>query len=248
MIILKSVQEIKLMRESGRITAEVCALLKEKIKPAITTLSLDEFAASLIRKKNAKPAFLGYHGYPNSICVSVNEEVVHGIPNRRVLLEGDVVSVDVGVLLNGFYGDMAFTVGVGEVSSSARKLIEVTEQCLQEGIEKSRPGHRLSDISHAIEKKAKENDFSVVQQYVGHGIGRQMHEDPQVPNFGPAGCGPTLKPGMTIAIEPMVNMGDYAVEVLPDGWTVVTKDRKLSAHFEHTIVITENGPEILTRL
>ncbi len=248
MIIIKSPEEIKAMRESGKLTAELCALLKEKIKPGITTLSLDDLALSWIRKKNAQPAFLGYHGYPKSICSSVNEEVVHGIPGSRVLVEGDIVGIDVGVIYNGFYGDMAFTAAIGQISAEARKLLEVTEQSLYAGIREAQVFHRLTDISHAVQEHAEKNGFSVVQQYVGHGIGRQMHEDPQVPNYGAPGCGPVLKPGMTMAIEPMVNMGTYEVEVLADGWTVVTKDRKLSAHFEHSILIGDNGPEILTKI
>lgn len=248
MIILKSPEEIKLMRESGRLTAELCALLKENIKPGVTTLALDELAVSFIKKRNAVAAFLGYRGYPKSVCLSVNEEVVHGIPKNRVLLEGDIVGVDAGVVYNGFIGDMAFTAGVGKISSEAQKLMTITEQSLYKGIEQAKPGNRLGDISHAVQEHAERYGFSIVEQYVGHGIGRQMHEDPQVPNYGPAGCGPVLREGMTMAIEPMVNVGTFEVEVLNDDWTVVTKDRKLSAHFEHTIAITANGPEILTKL
>lgn len=248
MIILKSPEEIKLMRESGRITAELCALLKEKIAPGITTQALDDIAVSYIRKKKAIAAFLGYHGYPKSICVSINEEVVHGIPSSRVLRDGDLVSIDAGVIYGGFVGDMAFSAGVGKVSAEAQKLMAVTEQSLYKGIAQAKPGNYLGDISHAVQEHAESNGFSVVEQYVGHGIGRQMHEAPQVPNYGPAGCGPVLKEGITLAIEPMVNAGIFEVEVLADDWTVVTKDRKLSAHFEHTIAITANGPEILTKI
>ena len=248
MIILKSPEEIKLMREAGRATAELCALLKEKIKPGITTLALDDIAVSFIKKRKAIAAFLGYRGYPKSICVSINEEVVHGIPGSRVLQEGDIVSIDAGVVFDGFIGDMAFSAGVGTITAEAQKLLNVTEQSLYQGIAQARPGNHLGDISHAVQEHAESNGFSIVEQYVGHGIGRQMHEDPQVPNYGPAGCGPLLKEGMTLAIEPMVNAGTYEVEVLDDEWTVVTKDRKLSAHFEHTIAITANGPEILTKI
>jgi methionyl aminopeptidase len=248
MIILKSPEEIKLMRESGRITAELCALLKEKIKPGITTLALDDLAVSFIRKKNAVAAFLGYRGYPKSVCISINEEVVHGIPGSRVLQEGDIVGIDAGVIFGGFIGDMAFSAAVGKISAEAQKLLTVTEQSLYQGIAQAKPGHRLGDISHAVQEHAEKNGFSIVEQYVGHGVGRQLHEDPQVPNYGPAGCGPVLKEGMTLAIEPMVNAGTFEVEVLDDAWTVVTKDRKLSAHFEHTIAVTANGPEILTKI
>ncbi|MDD5492267.1 MAG: type I methionyl aminopeptidase [bacterium] len=248
MIILKSPEEIKLMREAGRATAELCALLKEKIKPGITTQFLDDIAMSFIKKINATAAFLGYRGYPRSVCVSVNEEVVHGIPGPRVLREGDIVSIDAGIVFGGFVGDMAFSAGVGKITAEAQKLLTVTEESLYKGIAQARPGNYLGDISHAVQEYAESNGFSIVEQYVGHGIGRQMHEDPQVPNYGPAGCGPVLKEGMTLAIEPMVNAGTYEVEVLDDEWTVVTRDRKLSAHFEHTIAITANGPEILTKL
>jgi methionyl aminopeptidase len=248
MIILKSPEEIKLMRESSRVTAELCALLKEKIKPGISTQALDDIAVSFIRKKNAVAAFLGYRGYPKSICISINEEVVHGIPGKRVLRDGDIVSIDAGVIFDGFIGDMAFSAGVGNISAEAQKLLAVTEQSLYKGIAQARSGNHLGDISHAVQEHAESNGFSIVEQYVGHGIGRQMHEDPQVPNYGPAGCGPVLKEGMTLAIEPMVNAGTFEVEVLDDAWTVVTKDRKLSAHFEHTIAITANGPVILTKL
>ncbi len=248
MIILKSPEEIKLMQESGRLTAELCALLKEKIKPGITTQTLDDVAMAFIKKNKATAAFLGYQGYPKSICVSINEEVVHGIPGSRVLREGDIVGIDAGVIYDGFVGDMAFSAGVGKINAEAQKLMTVTEQSLYQGIAQACPGNHLGDVSHAVQVHAESHGFSIVEQYVGHGIGRQMHEDPQVPNYGPAGCGPALKEGMTLAIEPMVNAGTFEVEVLDDNWTVVTKDRKLSAHFEHTIVITANGPEILTKL
>lgn len=248
MITCKSPEEIKIIRRSCRLTAEICALLKEKVKPGITTAYLDEIAVEELKGKNAHPAFLGYQGYPKSICTSINEEVVHGIPGPRLLQEGDIISVDFGVISEGFYGDMAFTVGVGKISKEAQKLIEVTEKSLLQGIAQAQPGKRLGDISHAIQQEAEGDGFSVVRQYVGHGIGRQMHEDPQVPNFGDPDTGPTLRAGMTLAIEPMINVGTYEVEVLGDNWTVVTKDRKLSAHFEHTIVLMDNGPEILTML
>lgn len=248
MIVLKSTEEINIMRKSGKITAEICALLKEKVRPGITTVSLDDLAMEELKKRNAAPAFLGYRGYPKSICTSINEEIVHGIPSFRVLNEGDLISIDFGVLYEGFYGDMAFTVGVGDISAEAKKLIAVTEKSLYKGIAQGQPGNRLGDISHAVQKEAEENGYAVVRQYVGHGIGRQMHEDPQLPNYGEPDTGQVLKTGMIFAIEPMVNAGTYEAEVLEDGWTVVTKDRKLSAHFEHTVAILDNGPEILTKV
>ncbi len=249
MIFLKSLWEIEKMRRSNAIVAEVLARLRETIKPGITTLELDRLAENLCRKKGAKPAFKGYRGYPFSLCVSINEEVVHGFPSKkRVLKEGDIVSLDFGVLYDGYYGDAAITVPVGEISERAKRLLRVTEEALYKGIEQAVVGKRLGDISSAIQRYVEAHGYSVVRQFVGHGIGRALHEDPQVPNFGKPGRGIKLKEGMVLAIEPMVNEGTYEVEILADGWTAVTKDRKLSAHFEHTVAITKNGPEILSRV
>jgi len=203
-------------------------------------------AEEYIKRHGGIPAFKGYRGYPRSLCVSVNEEVVHGIPGKRRLKEGDIVSLDLGVLMDGYYGDAAITVPVGKVSELAKKLIKVTEEALYRGIEMARPGNRLSDISHAIQTHVEKAGFSVVREFVGHGIGKQLHEEPQVPNFGPPNRGPRLEPGMVLAIEPMVNTGTWEVRILPNGWTVVTADGGLSAHFEHTVAITDNGPEILS--
>ena len=249
MIFLKSPWEIEKMRRSNAIVAEILARLREAIKPGITTLELNRLAEDLCRRKGAKPAFKGYRGYPFSLCVSVNEEVVHGFPSKkRVLKEGDIVSLDFGVLYDGYYGDAAITVPVGEISERAKRLLRVTEEALYKGIEQAVVGKRLGDISSAIQRYVEAHGYSVVRQFVGHGIGRALHEDPQVPNFGKPGRGIKLKEGMVLAIEPMVNEGTYEVEILADGWTAVTKDRKLSAHFEHTVAITQNGPEILSRV
>ncbi|NLY56038.1 MAG: type I methionyl aminopeptidase [Firmicutes bacterium] len=246
MIVLKSERELEIMRKAGAITAKILHEVAEAVRPGIRTLDLDILASELATKYGAKAAFKGYHGYPASICVSVDEEVVHGIPGERVLREGQLVSLDFGVLYNGYYGDSAITVPVGEVSDEAKRLIEVTRTALEKGIEQAVVGRRLSDISHAIQTYVEANGFAVVRDYVGHGIGRQMHEAPPVPNFGLPDRGPRLKEGMTLAIEPMVNVSTWEVEVLADGWTVVTKDRSLSAHFEHTVAILDGGPEILT--
>jgi methionyl aminopeptidase len=248
MIILKSEQEITYMREAGRIVAGALEELRKAVCPGMTTQELDRIAEDFIRKAGAIPAFKGYHGFPGSICASVNEEVVHGIPGLRKLKSGDTVSIDVGAVINGFYGDAAITLPVGDVDAETIRLLEVTEQSLYQGIAKATTDYRLTDISHAVQSYAELHGFSVVRDYVGHGIGRNMHEDPQVPNFGIPSRGPRLKPGMTLAIEPMINAGTYEVETLSDGWTVVTRDRKRSAHFEHTIAITQHGPEILTKL
>jgi len=223
-------------------------MLREQIKPGITTRELDQMAYRFIRKNRARPSFKGYRGFPASICASVNEEVVHGIPGGRVLKSGDIISVDLGVIYEGYQGDAAFTMGVGEIDRLARDLIAATEASLYAGIEQARPGNRLGDVSAAIEREASSRGFAVVREYVGHGIGRQMHEDPPIPNFGTPGEGPLLRQGMTMALEPMVNIGDWRTKVLKDNWTVVTLDGSLSAHFEHTVAITANGPEILTRL
>lgn len=248
MIILKSEREIQYLYDAGQIVARTLKEVEKAVKPGVTTLELDEVAEEYILKCQAKPAFKGYHGFPGTICASINEEVVHGIPSRlRQVKSGDIISIDIGAISNGFVGDAAVTLPVGEIDSEVQRLLDVTEQALFRGIDKALLDNRLSDISHAVQRYAEENGFSVVRDYVGHGIGRNMHEEPQVPNFGLPGRGPRLKAGMTLAIEPMINIGTYEVETLGDNWTVVTKDRKQSAHFEHTIAITEKGPWILTR-
>ncbi len=246
MIILKSADEINRMRKAGAILADLFKELKAVVKPGITTGHLDKIAEEFIRKRGAIPAFKGYQGFPASICTSVNEVVVHGIPGERILKDGDIIGLDIGALFDGLYGDAAVTLPVGRISREAENLLEVTKAALYEGIKKAVPGNRLSDISHAIQTYAESRGFSVVRDFVGHGIGRRMHEEPQVPNFGRPGEGPKLKPGMTIAIEPMINVGLPHVVILSDGWTVVTRDSSLSAHFEHTVAITSDGPEILT--
>ncbi|MEW5921216.1 MAG: type I methionyl aminopeptidase [Bacillota bacterium] len=248
MITLKSPQEIDVMRQAGRIVAQTLQVLKEVIKPGITTIQLDALAKRTIESFHASPAFLGYRGFPASICVSLNEEVVHGIPGLRRLRNGDIISIDVGVYYRGYYGDAAATYPVGEISPLARELLEVTEQSLYRGLDMAYPGKRLYDISNAIQEYVESRGYSVVRNYVGHGIGSEMHEEPQVPNFGIPGKGPRLETGMVLAIEPMVNAGGWQVETLADKWTVVTSDRSLSAHFEHTVAILEDGPIILTLL
>ena len=248
MITLKSPQEIDLMRQAGRIVAETLLLIKEAIKPGITTIQLDALAKRTIESFHAQPAFLGYRGFPASICASLNEEVVHGIPGLRRLRNGDIISIDVGVYFRGYYGDAAATYAVGEISAQAQELLEVTEQSLYQGLKMAYPGKRLYDISHTIQHYVESRGYSVVRNYVGHGIGSAMHEEPQVPNFGLPGKGPRLETGMVLAVEPMVNVGGWQVETLEDNWTVVTSDRSLSAHFEHTVAILEDGPAILTLL
>lgn len=248
MIILKSDQEIVRMRRAGRIVAQAHEMVAEMVRPGISTEELDRAVADLIERAGAVSAFLGYHGFPANICTSVNEQVVHGIPGPYRLQEGDIISVDIGVTIDGYCGDSAWTYPVGSVSEDAERLLEVAAQSLDAGIAKAHPGGRLSDVSHAVQSHVEDASFSVVRDFVGHGIGRDMHEPPHVPNYGPPGRGPRLRTGMTLAIEPMVNEGTYEVEVLADQWTVVTKDGKLSAHFEHTVAITDNGPEILTIL
>jgi methionyl aminopeptidase len=248
MIILKSEREINYLRDAGRIVAETLVEVKNAVKPGVTTLDLDRIAEEYIKGHGAVPAFKGYHGFTGNICSSVNEEVVHGIPGLRKLKTGDNVSIDIGAVINGYNGDAAITVPVGEVDAEVQKLLDVTEESLYKGIEQAVIGNRLSDISHAVQVHAEQFGFGVVRDYVGHGIGRSMHEDPQVPNYGNPGRGPRLKAGMTLAIEPMVNLGTYEVKTLDDGWTVVTLDGKRSAHFEHSIAITDGKPEILTKL
>jgi methionyl aminopeptidase len=246
MILVKSSTEIEYMRESGKIVAKVHSVLKDMIKPGITTKELDEIAERIILEHGAQPAFKGYGGFPAAICASVNEEVVHGIPGDRMLREGDIISIDVGALKNGYYGDSAKTYPVGQISAKAEKLIRVTRESFYEGLKFCKVGYRLSDVSHAIQKHVEAEGFSVVRDYVGHGIGASLHEDPQIPNYGPAGKGPRLSAGMVLAIEPMINAGRFSVRVLGDNWTVVTADGSLSAHYEHTIVITDEDPIILT--
>lgn len=249
MVILKSKREIELMSKAGEIVARTFEVLKEALRPGVTTAELDRLAEEFILSQGAQPAFKGYQGFPASICVSVNEEVVHGIPSpERTLKEGDIVSLDVGAVFEGYYGDSAKTFPVGEISSEKKELLKVTEEALWCGIEKARAGNRLGDISHAIQEYAEKRGYGVVRDYVGHGIGRQMHEDPQIPNFGPAGKGIRLVEGMVLAIEPMINIGTYRVKTLANNWTVVTLDGKPSAHFEHTVAITTNGPLILTQV
>jgi methionyl aminopeptidase len=248
MITLKTEKEIAYMRDAGRVVAGAHRELASAVKPGVTTAELDSIAESFILAKSARPAFKGLYGFPSTICASPNEQVVHGIPGLRVLENGDIISIDIGAEINGYYGDSAVTLPVGEIDGDTRLLLKVTEESLYQGIEQAVKGNRLSDISHAVQKHVESNGFSVVRDYVGHGIGRSMHEEPQVPNFGRAGRGPRLEAGMTLAIEPMVNMGTHEVRTLQDNWTVVTRDMKKSAHFEHTIAITDDKPEILTRL
>nr|WP_320026951.1 type I methionyl aminopeptidase [uncultured Acetobacterium sp.] len=247
MITIKSQKEIDLMRHAGKIVAGAHALVGEMIKPGVTTQELDHAVELYIRNAGAIPTFKGYGGFPNSICASINEVVVHGIPEKRRLQDGDIISIDIGATYNGYVGDAAVTHGVGTISEEAEKLIRVTRESFYKGIAFAKDGYRLSDISNAIQSYVEENGFSVVRDYVGHGVGKKMHEDPPIPNYGPKGRGPRLRQGMTLAIEPMVNIGTYDVVTLKDGWTVVTTDGKLSSHYEHTILITGTGePELLT--
>ena len=248
MVILKSPEEIRKLRGNNLMVAQILEELKKIIRPGVTTLELDRYCEELTLQKGGKPAFKGYRGYPFSLCTSVNEEVVHGMPSERKLREGDIVSLDFGIYHQGLYGDAAVTVPVGEVSDEAGRLMQVTEEALYKAIEQARAGNRLGDVSAAIQNHAEAAGYSVVRDLVGHGIGRSLHEDPQVPNYGREGRGIELRPGIVLAIEPMVNAGTYAVKVLQDGWTVVTADGKLSAHFEHSVAIMENGPFILSRI
>ncbi len=247
MIILKSDRELQYLYDAGQIVAKTHQEVAKAVKPGVTTLELDRVAEEYILKCQARPAFKGYNGFTGSICASINEEVVHGIPGLRQVNSGDIISIDIGAISNGYVGDAAVTLPVGEIDEEAQRLMAVTEQALYEGIKQAVVNNRLSDISHAIQTYAESNGFSVVKDFVGHGIGRSMHEDPQVPNFGPPGRGPRLKTGMALAIEPMVNVGADEVETMLDNWTVLTSDRKRSAHFEHSIAITEDGPWILTK-
>ncbi len=246
MIVLKSRAEIEKMGTASRMVAEILAGLRERVLPGTTLLELDVFAEKETLKRKAKPAFKGYSGFPFSLCCSVNEQVVHGMPSSRVLQQGDIVSLDFGVVYGGFYGDAAITVPVGKVSDAAARLVKVTEESLYRAIEVTDAAHRLSDVSHAVQAWVEPRGYSVVRDFVGHGIGKDLHEGPQIPNFGAPGKGPKLKVGMVLAIEPMINEKGYEVRVLEDGWTAVTCDKGLSAHFEHTVAITDNGPLILS--
>jgi methionyl aminopeptidase len=247
MILLKSPQELAKMEVANQIVAEILGEIKERVGPGVETRELDELAEEMCRDRGVEPAFKGYRGYPRSICISVNEEIVHGIPGPRRLKAGDVVSLDFGVKYRGYYGDAALTVAVGQVSSRARELLAITEKALYAGIEQARVGKHLSDISYAVQTTVEGAGFGVIREFVGHGIGRALHEDPQIPNFGPPGRGPLLQAGMTLAIEPMTTMGAWQVKILKDGWTAVTQDGSYSAHFEHTVAVSENGPLILSK-
>lgn len=246
MISLKSPRDIERMRRAGKITAAARALAGKMVIPGVSTLEIDTAVRRFIESQGAVPSFLNYNGYPGSACISINDEVIHGIPGGRVLVEGDIVSIDVGAVIDGFHGDCAATYPCGTVSAEAERLISVTRQSFWEGMKFAREGYRVSDISHAIQTYVEENGFSVVREYVGHGVGAKLHESPEVPNFGKAGHGPRLFAGMTLAVEPMVNQGAWAIKVLPDGWTVKTQDGSLSAHYENSILITHGEPDILT--
>jgi len=245
-IIIKSDREIGIMRQAGRIVATILGVLSEQVRPGMKTRELDVIAARELERLEAKSSFKGYHGFPANLCVSVNDEIVHGIPGERVLAEGDIVSLDFGAIFEGFQGDAAVTVGVGEINSPSEQLMETTEGALKAGIAAAYPGARLGDISAAIQNYAESRGYSVVREYTGHGIGREMHEEPQIPNFGPPGMGPVLRKGMTLALEPMVNVGGWRTRLGNDHWVVFTADGSLSAHFEHTIAITNGEPEVLT--
>jgi methionyl aminopeptidase len=247
MIVCRSAAELEQMREAGRLVGEVLTELAAAVAPGVSTADLDELAEKRIRQAGATPAFKGYHGYPATICASINDEVIHGIPSgRRVLNEGDIISIDVGASLDGYFGDSALTLPVGKISEPAAALLRVTEEALYKAIDEAKSGNRVSDIGHAVQKHVEAYGFSVVREFVGHGIGQRMHEEPQIPNYGEPGHGPRLAEGMVLAIEPMVNAGTAAVKVLADGWTAVTRDKSLSAHFEHTVAVTAGEPWILT--
>ncbi len=249
MIHLKSAREIELMKGASRIVAEILLELREQARQGMSTADLDRIAEDLIHKKKARPAFKGYRGFPACVCISINEEVVHGIPSsKRILKNGDIVGLDFGVIYDGYFGDAAFTVAIGEIPDHVRDLLRVTEQALYEGIKQALPGNYIADISAAIQKAAEAHHFGIVREFCGHGIGRALHEDPPVLNYAGNGKGPKIKPGLVLAIEPMINLGTEKVKVLDDGWTVTTLDGKPSAHFEHTIAVTPDGPEILTRV
>ncbi|TFD99364.1 type I methionyl aminopeptidase [Jeotgalibacillus sp. R-1-5s-1] len=247
MIVCKTPREIEIMREAGKIVALTHQELQKYIAPGITTKELDEIADRFIRQHDAVPSFKGYNGFSGSICASVNEELVHGIPGSRKLRDGDIISIDIGAKYKGYHGDSAWTYPVGSIPAETQKLLEVTEESLFRGLKEAKPGVRLSNISHAVQTYVEENGFSIVREYVGHGVGQDLHEAPQIPHYGPPNKGPRLKPGMVLAIEPMVNAGSRYVKTLADNWTVVTTDGKMCAHFEHTIAITEEGYEVLTK-
>ena len=243
----KSPREIEIMRRAGHILADVMDRLRDSVRVGMTTLEVDADVEGFIASRGARPAFKGYRGFPATVCISINEEVVHGIPSaQRKLRAGDIVGLDLGCIVEGYYADCAFTMAVGDVPAPVQKLLDVTRESLELAIEQCWPGRRLSDVSHAVQSHVETHGFGIVRAFVGHGIGRALHEEPQIPNFGDPGKGPQLKPGMVLAIEPMVTMGSWEVRVLDDGWTAVTKDGSLAAHFEHTIAVTENGPEVLT--
>ena len=247
MIELKSAREIGLMRAGGHILADVVDHLRETVKPGLSTLEIDEDVEAFIRSRGALPAFKGYRGFPATVCISINDEVVHGIPSaHRRIKEGDIVGLDLGCIVEGYYADCAFTLAIGDVPPKVQQLLDITRESLDVAIAECRAGRRLSDVSHAVQAHVERHGFSVVRAFVGHGIGRALHEDPQIPNFGDPGRGPQLRPGMVLAIEPMVTMGSWEVKVLDDGWTAVTRDGSLAAHFEHTIAVTDDGPEVLT--
>ena len=248
MIVLKSAREIEIMRRAGSVLADVVERLREIVTPGISTLEIDEDVEAFIASRGAQPAFKGYRGFPATVCVSINDEVVHGIPSaQRRIKEGDIVGLDLGCIVDGYYADCAFTLPIGEIPADVQRLLDVTRESLERAIAECRRGRRLSDVSHAVQSHVEAHGFSVVRAFVGHGIGRALHEEPQVPNFGEPGRGPELRPGMVLAIEPMVTMGSWEVTILDDGWTAVTRDGSLAAHFEHTIAVTEHGPEVLTR-
>ena len=246
MIVLKTSREIGLMRQAGRVSARALKLAGEAVEPGVSTAEIDRIARKYIESQGAKPSFLGYEGYPATACISVNDQVIHGIPGHRILKQGDIVSIDVGAFLEGFHGDNAWTFPCGEVSGEAQALMDTTRESLFEAIKAAQPGARIGDIGSTVQRYVEARGYSVVRDFVGHGVGAKMHEDPSVPNFGTPGRGVRLLPGMTIAIEPMINAGTHTVKILPDGWTTVTADGKLSAHFEHSIAITKDGPVILT--
>jgi methionyl aminopeptidase len=246
MVALKSAREIEVMRRSGKITSKVLADLMKAVRPGMSTADLDALAEKGIRERGGVPTFKGYHGFTGSICASVNDEVVHGIPGSRRLRDGDLLSIDIGTTLEGYVSDSAVTLGVGSISADARRLLDVTQQCLMLGIAAMQRGNHIGDIGAAVQAHAEKNGFGVVRDLVGHGVGREMHEEPQVPNYGTAGAGMELRCGLVLAVEPMITQGSHKVNILKDGWTVVTADGKLAAHFEHTIAVTEEGPKILT--
>ncbi|MEK6476992.1 type I methionyl aminopeptidase [Catalinimonas sp. 4WD22] len=246
MIHYKSIEEIELMRESALIVSKTLGLMAQEIKPGVTPLYLDKLAEEFIRDQGAKPGFLGLYDFPNTLCMSLNEAVVHGIPNERPLEEGDIISIDCGAVKNGFYGDHAYTFEVGEVAPEVKKLLKITKECLDLGIEQTRAGKRIGDISFAIQQHAEENGYGVVRELVGHGLGKKMHESPEVPNYGKRGRGPVIKNGLVLAIEPMINLGTRRVKQLSDGWTIITADRRPSAHFEHDVAVVNGEPDVLS--